>query len=157
MSASDVSRIALSSMTTHGALECIDACKLMSSILYRAFQGYSKDQILNQSNLTFESKKIQAIAYGCYRGFEADDCISTGYVVTTLETALWCFDHSESFEEAVLKAVNLGGDADTIAAVTGQIAGAYYGVEEIPKRWIQKTYKSNQIVQLVEELYKGPL
>lgn len=64
------------------------------------------------------------------------DIISTGYVVTSLEAALWCFGVSESYPEAVLEAVNLGGDTDTIAALTGALAALKWGIEGIPKHWI---------------------
>jgi ADP-ribosyl-[dinitrogen reductase] hydrolase len=60
---------------------------------------------------------------------------TTPYCVTSLETALWLNRESSSFEEAVLKAVNIGGDSDTIGAITGAIAGAAYGFEAIPERW----------------------
>jgi ADP-ribosyl-[dinitrogen reductase] hydrolase len=60
----------------------------------------------------------------------------TGYTVDTLACALWCVANSKSFEEAVVKAVNLGGDADTVGAVTGGLAGVMYGYEAIPDRWV---------------------
>lgn len=66
------------------------------------------------------------------------DIKSTGYVVDTLEAALWCFGTSKSYSEAVLKAVNLGGDTDTIAALTGGLAGIKYGYDAIPAKWIDK-------------------
>ena len=61
---------------------------------------------------------------------------STGYVVDTLEAALWCLMNTSSYEECVLKAVNLGEDTDTVASVAGGLAGIYYGFDSIPKRWI---------------------
>lgn len=63
---------------------------------------------------------------------------STGYVVDTLKACLWCLGTTDSFEEAVLKAVNLGGDTDTIGAITGTLAGAYYQLEGISEKWIQQ-------------------
>lgn len=65
-----------------------------------------------------------------------NDIVSTGYVVTTLEAALWCFGTSESYPEAVLEAVNLGGDTDTIAAITGALAALKWGIEGVPQHWI---------------------
>lgn len=65
-----------------------------------------------------------------------DDIGSTGYVVDTLEAALWCLATTERFEDAVLEAVNLGGDTDTVAAVTGGLAGIAYGYDSIPREWI---------------------
>lgn len=66
-----------------------------------------------------------------------DEVNNSGWAVSTLEAALWAFNTTESFEDALVAAVNLGGDSDTIGAVCGQIAGAYYGYEAIPKRWIR--------------------
>ncbi|WP_369492329.1 ADP-ribosylglycohydrolase family protein [Streptococcus ruminantium] len=61
---------------------------------------------------------------------------STGYVVDTLKAVIWCLGTTNSFESAVLKAVNLGGDTDTIGAITGTLAGALYKIESIPEKWI---------------------
>ncbi len=73
---------------------------------------------------------------------------SGGYVIDTLESSLWCLLNSSSYSEAVLKAVNLGGDADTTAAVTGGLAGIYYGVENIPQEWINKIARKQDIINL---------
>ena len=67
-----------------------------------------------------------------------EEITSTGYVVDTLKSCLWCLGTTKSFEEAVLKAVNLGEDTDTIGAITGSLAGAIYKLECIPERWIEK-------------------
>ena len=64
-----------------------------------------------------------------------DDIHSTGYVVDALELSLWIFLKTDSYERAVLKAVNAGGDADTNAAITGGLAGVYYTTDSIPDRW----------------------
>lgn len=142
----------LSSKTTHGATECLEACELFASVLFWAFEGESKDKLLNQSSMKFLSPKIKAIADGDYLDWEPNDCASTGYVLDSLQAALCCFNSTDSFEEALITAVNLGGDADTIAAITGQIAGAYYGVEEIPKRWLEKLHQRDEIQILAAQL-----
>jgi len=82
--------------------------------------------------------KIIAIASGAYRHKRADEVKGTGYVVDSLEAALWAFHTTDSFEAAVLAAANLGDDADTTAAICGQIAGAFYGERGIPGRWLDK-------------------
>ena len=74
---------------------------------------------------------------------------SSGYVVDALFSAIWCFYYSNSFEDAVLKAVNLGGDTDTIASITGSLAGIYYGYDSIPKEWINKIVKKDYIDTLI--------
>ncbi len=74
---------------------------------------------------------------------------SSGYVVDTLESSIWCFYYSNNFEDAVLKAVNLGGDTDTISSITGSLAGIYYGYDSIPKEWINKIVKKDYIDTLI--------
>jgi len=76
---------------------------------------------------------------------------SSGYVVDSLEAALWCLLHSSSYEECVLKAVNLGGDTDTIAAVAGGLAGIHYGYDTIPEIWLKQLVKRDEIVSLCEK------
>lgn len=75
---------------------------------------------------------------------------STGYVVYTLEAATWCLINTSSYEEAVLKAVNLGDDTDTVAAVTGGLAGLYYTYDEIPTSWRAKVQKKDWIDRLLK-------
>jgi ADP-ribosylglycohydrolase len=66
---------------------------------------------------------------------QAPEISATGYVVHSLEAALWCFAGTESFRDGCLRAANLGQDSDTVAAIYGQIAGAYYGESGIPEDW----------------------
>jgi ADP-ribosyl-[dinitrogen reductase] hydrolase len=77
---------------------------------------------------------------------------SSGYVIHTLEAALWSFYRTNSFREAILTAVNLGGDADTTGAVCGQIAGAFYGMKEIPSEWLDRLSKRELIESMAEKL-----
>ena len=74
---------------------------------------------------------------------------STGYVVYTLEAAIWCLVNTYSYEEAILKAVNLGDDTDTVAAITGGLAGLYYGYDNIPDKWKVKLQKRDWIDSLL--------
>ena len=80
---------------------------------------------------------------------------STGYVVDTLKACLWCVGTTNSFKDAVLKAVNLGEDTDTIAAITGTLAGAKYSFESIPKEWIEKLVNKALIEEKCEQLFNG--
>lgn len=77
---------------------------------------------------------------------------NSGWAVSTLQAALWAFHASASFEEGMLLAVNLGGDADTIGAVYGQIAGAYYGYSAIPERWLEKIKDREKVNALIDAL-----
>jgi ADP-ribosyl-[dinitrogen reductase] hydrolase len=76
----------------------------------------------------------------------------SGYVVECLEAALWCFWRTDSFEAAVLAAANLGDDADTTAAVCGQLAGAHYGIQGIPARWLNRLAGRSMIEQMAVAL-----
>lgn len=81
-----------------------------------------------------------------------DEIKSSGYVVDSLEAALWSFHNSSSFEEGAIKAVNLGGDADTIGAIYGQLAGAYYGETGIPINWIKELAYYHVVYLYADEL-----
>lgn len=70
----------------------------------------------------------------------------------TLEAALWCVENSTSFAAAILKAVNLGDDADTVGAVTGQLAGARYGINHIPEHWLSQLMRKEHLETLCDRL-----
>lgn len=74
-----------------------------------------------------------------------DEIKSTGYVVDTLESSIWCILHTDNYKDCVLKAVNLGGDTDTIAAVAGGLAGIIYGYSNIPTEWVNNLQAKNII------------
>jgi ADP-ribosyl-[dinitrogen reductase] hydrolase len=144
-----------SSRTTHGADECIDACRLYSRLLLTALAGEDKENLLFTDSLSFSgTAKIAGIANGNYRSKNEQDIRGTGYVVDCLEAALWCFWTTDSFSEAILKAANLGDDADTTAAVCGQIAGAYYGSSGIPAAWKEQLAMREMIQELADRLYQ---
>jgi len=146
-----------SSRTTHGARECLDACRLFGAMLASALGGDEKEQILfghyrrKQPQGTLV-ESIELIARGVYRHKKETEIKGSGYVVESLAAALWCFLHSDSYEEAVLKAVNLGDDADTTAAVCGQLAGAYYGESGIPLQWLNAVAMGQAIGRIADRL-----
>jgi ADP-ribosyl-[dinitrogen reductase] hydrolase len=126
-----------SSLPTHGSPQCLSACRYLALVLAALIHGEDREKVLSASwealaELDPLHPLIQAIAKGSYRTKKQDDIDNSGWVVATLEAALWSFHDAGSFEEAVLKAVNLGGDADTIGAVCGQLAGACWGESGIP-------------------------
>ena len=138
-----------SSRTTHGAAECVDACRLFGAMLWHAINGATKEAILvGATELGPLSPKIQAIADGEYRDKPVGAIRGSGYVVDSLEAALWCFYSTETYRDAILAAVNLGDDADTTAAVCGQIAGAYYGEDSIPRPWLERLVMRAEIAAL---------
>jgi ADP-ribosyl-[dinitrogen reductase] hydrolase len=138
-----------SSRTTHAAQECLDACHLLAEILVRALSGQDKRAVLLNTNATdLKSPALQAIASGSYLNKTGRHIRGSGYVVRSLEAALWCFWTTETFEQAILKAANLGDDADTTAAICGQVAGAFYGEVGIPARWVQRLKMGKEIRSL---------
>ncbi len=141
------------SRTTHGALECVAASRLFGEMLVRALNGADKEAVLAAPELAGPlPEKIAAIAAGAWRGKSRDQVKGSGYVVESLEASLWCFDRSDNFRDAVLLAANLGDDADTTAAITGQIAGAFYGEDGIPQPWRDKLVMGEMIAQMAEAL-----
>jgi len=146
-----------SSRTTHGTQECIDACILFADMLVMALEGRKKEAILSDSSLWgLVSTSVKAIARGEYRNKPVQSIRGSGYVVDSLEAALWCFWSTDSYSEAVLAAANLGDDADTTAAICGQIAGAFYGQTGIPAGWLEKVYLRDYITELAEKLAGQP-
>jgi ADP-ribosyl-[dinitrogen reductase] hydrolase len=142
-----------SARTTHGASECVDASRLFADILLRALAGASKTEILFEQDLEIVTcASIQAIARGEYRNKPVDQIRGTGYVVESLEAALWCFWTTATYEQAILAATNLGDDADTTAAICGQVAGAYYGEAGIPTHWRSKLTMHDAIAELADRL-----
>jgi ADP-ribosylglycohydrolase len=125
-------------------------CKLYVIIARQLLKGTPLSKILSMDDLfTDEYSNIKYLMET-----SRDEIRSSGYVVDTLEAALWCVLHSDSYKECVLKAVNLGGDTDTIAAVAGGLAGIIYGVsgkKGIPKKWIRKIAKHDEIKNLCEK------
>jgi ADP-ribosyl-[dinitrogen reductase] hydrolase len=137
-----------SSKTTHAAAEAVEACQLFGALLCQALDGATKDGIARCGERVAQQlrePKVVAIAAGGYRHKRAGDVKGTGYVIASLEAALWAFHTTDSFEGAILAAANLGDDADTTAAICGQIAGAFYGESGIPSRWLNKLTMREQI------------
>jgi len=137
----------------------VDACRYFAALSVRALDGASKDELLATHAAPIESASlaptIQALARGDYSEKAADEIRGTGYVVQSLEAALWCFWQTSSFEEAILTAVNLGDDADTTGAICGQIAGAHYGEDGIPASWIKRLAMREQIEDLGDRLHRA--
>ena len=123
------------SRLTHAAAECVEACELLAHYMTRALIGCGGDLSLEPLEWLGESR-IARIASGEWRGKARGAIRSSGYVVHTLEAALWAVAQAESFEGAVIAAVNLGDDSDSVGAVAGQLAGAIWGLSGIPDRWL---------------------
>ncbi|WP_017739311.1 ADP-ribosylglycohydrolase family protein [Pseudomonas sp. CBZ-4] len=143
-----------SSRTTHAAQEAVECCLVLSEIIANALRGTPKAQMLQVQSLSLTEPKVIAIAQGLYREKKRADIVGSGYAVASLEAALWCFHHTDSFAEAVLAATNLGDDADTTAAIVGQVTGAYYGVQGIPEDWLAKLWMREHIQVVADELMR---
>jgi ADP-ribosyl-[dinitrogen reductase] hydrolase len=123
--------------TTHGAAEAISASIVYANILADAISGVPRSRVLAPRRGNFAGK-ISSIALGSWKGKPRQQVASTGYVAHSLEAALWSVGRTADFRSAVLTAANLAGDADTTAAIAGQLAGALYGVSGIPEEWLEK-------------------
>lgn len=156
-----IQRCAQSSKTTHGAPTAVDACRYLGALIIGALNGVSKEELLSERYSPVAGiwekdplvAEIDEIAAGSFKQREPPQIQGTGYVVRTLEAALWAFFRSNSFREGCLLAVNLGHDADTTGAVYGQLAGAFYGEPGIPASWISRIAYRELIADMAERLF----
>ena len=98
--------------------------------------------------------KFNRILQADLQNFKEEEIKTTGYAIDSLEASIWCFMNSSSYKECVLKAVNLGGDTDTIASIAGGMAGIYYGFETIPEEWINEIVRKDDILILIDKFSK---
>ena len=151
----------MSSRTTHGAQTAVDACRYLGGLIVGAVQGASKEELLSDHYSPVPGywkahplcAEIDAIASGSFREKEPPGIKGSGYVVESLEAALWAFHHGNSFKEGCLLAVNLGDDADTTGAVYGQLAGAFFGIEGIPEAWRTRVVMQVKILAFADALH----
>ncbi|WP_434753238.1 ADP-ribosylglycohydrolase family protein [Paenibacillus amylolyticus] len=151
----------LSSRTTHAATESVEACEVLAAVLVAGFHGADKATMLSPDTLKrWRTEKgipfspaIEEVVMGSYQRKEPPEIQGSGYVVRSIEAALWAFTKSSSFQEGALLAVNLGDDADTTGAIYGQIAGAYYGRSGIPSHWQDKLAMRDTFDRLNEALW----
>ncbi|CAI8039412.1 ADP-ribosylarginine hydrolase Tri1 [Geodia barretti] len=142
-----------SSATTHAAEEAVNACRFMSAVIVRALLGSSKEDVLAPPVADDLSDGIRRVAYGSFRIFSPPQIRGSGFVVESLEAALWAFHNSDNFADGATLAVSLGEDTDTTAAVYGQIAGAYYGASRIPRDWVNALARRDMIIDFADQLY----
>lgn len=142
------------SRTTHGAAEAVDACIAYAELLADAIAGYPRSHVLRPRDYPYAGA-IGPIMAGSLRGKRRDQIASSGYVAHSLEAALWCIGRTDSFSAAVLTAANLGDDADTTAAITGQLAGALYGAAYIPDRWLDRLAWREHIADAATALFEA--
>jgi len=146
-----------SSRITHAATEAVDACVLFAAQLRMALAGHDKQAILLGHGATPGAPAIAALALRDHVAVDAAAIRGSGYVVDALSAALWCFATTDDYASAVLKAANLGDDADTTAAICGQLAGAYYGLEGIPAGWRQTLHDAPMLLAVADDLLQAAL
>ncbi len=144
-----------SSRTTHGAPEAVECCILLGLSLAKALAGEPKSSVLELGKYLFQEPKVASISRGEFMAKPRAEIVGSGYSVASLEAAFWCFHHTDTFEAAVLEAANLGDDADTTAAIAGQLAGAHYGIEGIPKKWLERLHMRSDIEATADALLRA--
>lgn len=143
-------------------LACISLCEfaiqyINSQSVEKAYQAMQQTilQLLKKEMFIEEDipfKKLVGLSYEVFKNIELKDIRSTGYVIDTLEASLWCVFNTTNYKDAVLKAVNLGDDTDTVGAITGGLAGIIYGYDTIPSEWLEVLAKKNDIIELADKL-----
>jgi ADP-ribosyl-[dinitrogen reductase] hydrolase len=158
-----IEKAAASSRLTHAATECVDACRYLAALIVGAIQGRRKAELLADhfdptgGDLWTRQPlcpRIAEIAAGSFRRKEPPEIRGSGYVVESLEAALWAFERGGDFTDVVLRAANLGDDADSTSAVAGQLAGAFYGVSGIPEKWLTTLAMRNEIDEFAARLFE---
>ena len=139
------------SRTTHGAEEAVDACRAFAELLAEAIAGKARADVLAPGRFD-GAPEVSRVLGGSWRGKARDEISSSGYVIHTLEAALWSVARTSDFRGAVLLAANLADDADTVAAVTGQLAGALYGLNDIPGEWLEKVAWKDRLLDAADRL-----
>ncbi|WP_299307631.1 ADP-ribosylglycohydrolase family protein [uncultured Croceicoccus sp.] len=135
------------SRTTHAAPEAVDACVAFADLLADAIGGAPASTVLQRRTGTVYQGRIGEIMAGSWRDKSRDAICSTGYVAHSLEAALWCVARTSNFFDAILTAAELGEDADTTAAITGQLAGALYGATGITTDKIEAIASSPRLMK----------
>jgi ADP-ribosyl-[dinitrogen reductase] hydrolase len=153
-----LSNAALSSDATHPYPTCSECCEIYTRAIVSSLKGSTKEALATEiASTKLRDPKLEQ-RLSCYKGikdWEARDesnIKSSGYVVSTLEASLWAFFTTSTFRDGALKVMNLGDDADTVGAVFGGIAGAFYGLEEIPVEWIDGLQKKEVVAKIASDL-----
>ncbi|OBX10789.1 ADP-ribosylglycohydrolase family protein [Gallibacterium genomosp. 3] len=142
----------LSSKTTHASSACLQSCEYFAYLLQNALQGKAKAELFVIDDDLDRFDTLQGVIDLSFQTKSAEDIQGNGYVINSLEAALWAFWHTETFKDAILLAANLGDDADTTSAICGQIAGAFYGINQIPQTWLSWLYRRYDIESLAMNL-----
>jgi ADP-ribosyl-[dinitrogen reductase] hydrolase len=145
-----------SSKPTHPNGTCVDACGVYTALVVRALRGESREELAEAlAGMEIEDVDLRARLSRYKRLSDWEDTASesiksTGFVIDTLEAALWAFFTTSSFRDGAIKVVNLGNDADTVGAVYGGLSGAWHGFDAIPEEWIKEMRSRELLDKAVE-------
>jgi len=144
-----------SSRPTHPARRPVDACRVLAAMTAALIRGEPWERVSAGDFWDGDElhPEIEAITRGGWRGKEPPAIRGTGFCVHALEAAIWAVDGTTDFRTAVLRATNLGDDADTTAAIAGQLAGARFGAAGIPAPWLRKLAMHDLIVSFADRLH----
>ncbi len=153
-------RAAESSLPTHASEECLSSCRYFALVLAALIGGHDRQEVLSPdwpplSELHRHAPlhpQVAEMAVGSFKTRQPPEIVGSGYVVRSLEAALWAFHDAHSFDDAVLKAVNLGDDADTTGAVCGQLAGAFWGESGISPELLSGLARRDMIETVLRPL-----
>lgn len=143
---------------THGHERAIIACGIYVQLVCQLISGDDKNSAMEKTLMITQKYYQHSPEFGCYQRvfdgnlaqLDVSEIRSSGYVVDSLEAALWCFLTTDNFADCLLKAVNLGEDTDTIGAIAGGLAGIYFGYEAIPAEWREVIIRREMIEELCE-------
>lgn len=146
------------SSLTHGHEISKLGCKIYTDFIKSLFNGKNKKEafyeIMNKDYSNYYSKnsidKYKRLFNENFPDLNVSEIKSSGFIVHTLEASIWCILNTNEYEEAVVKAINLGEDTDTVGAITGSIAGLIYGSEKIPERWTSKLKNKEYLISLIK-------
>ncbi|KAG8732636.1 hypothetical protein FRC12_019190 [Ceratobasidium sp. 428] len=155
----------LQSKVTHSSPLCLDACVLATAYMIGFYHAKGnarerKQAVLNPdftpfadgSPIPLVTERVRELhELGAYKNREVSEVMTDGFVLSTLEAALWALWRGNTFEEGLMLLLPLGSDVDTVSAVYGQLAGSCYGYDEIPRRWLKKLQQQD----LLSESYQG--
>ena len=149
----------LNAQLTHPDIRCVHANKVFTLLMLKAMQVKKKEQLIDlaeiKKRIKLLNREVSDVLTFDYLHADRKMIPNSGYVINSMKAALWAFFNSSDFKEGALLAVNLGGDSDTIGAIYGQLAGAFYGYDRIPREWIEQLHDYNTVNGYTDLLIEG--
>lgn len=147
-----------SSIPTHQSDLSKDGCLLLAALINLIVHSNIKDKkelLFSEKikSIPFKTEQFKNVVTFDFLNLSYDNIPNSGFVLDTLISAIWCFYHTDNYKDSIIKSANLGGDSDTIACVCGQLSGAFYGFNDIPKIWLKFLHSNEIIFNMTKELY----